>query len=160
MQKLSQKLRICFRLNTSCSKAVDIDYLFWALQRSKRSIIALGQGGAQPNISQRILLQCQIPLAPRAEQRRIVARVEALFSEIAEGEAALTEARKGLDTFRRALLKAAVTGELTKDWRAANPVAETGHDLLTRIVKDRASQTTAKGRGRRSADTSPLDTSI
>ena len=55
-----------------------------------------------------------VPLAPLAEQRRIVARVDALFAEIAEGEAALAAARKGLDTFRRALLKAAVTGELTQ----------------------------------------------
>jgi len=32
----------------SPSKAVDIGYPFWALQRSKRIIISLGQGGAQP----------------------------------------------------------------------------------------------------------------
>ncbi|MBT9290671.1 restriction endonuclease subunit S [Prosthecodimorpha staleyi] len=81
-----------------------------------------------------------VPLAPLAEQRRIVARVDALFAEIAEGEAALGAARKGLDTFRRALLKAAVTGELTKDWRAANPVGETGHDLLVRIRAERATK--------------------
>jgi type I restriction enzyme S subunit len=67
----------------SPSKAVEIDYLFWALQRSKQNIIALGQGGAQPNISQRILLECKIPLAPLPEQRRIVERVDALFAEIA-----------------------------------------------------------------------------
>lgn len=142
----------------SPSGAVGIDYLFWALQNSKRSIIALGQGGAQPNISQRILLECKIPLAPLVEQHRIVARINALFSEISEGETALAEARKGLDIFRRALLKAAVTGELTKDWRAANPASETGHDLLARIVKDRAEKALAKGRGRRSADYSPLNT--
>ena len=65
-----------------------------------------------------------VPVPPLTEQRRIVARIVELFAEIAEGEAALAQARKGLDTFRRALLKAAVTGELTKDWRAANPVKE------------------------------------
>jgi len=79
--------------------------------------------------------QIVFPLAPLAEQRRIVARVDALFAEIAEGEAALAAARKGLDTFRRALLKAAVSGELTKDWRAANPATETGRDLLLRLQK-------------------------
>lgn len=100
-----------------------------------------------------------VPLAPLAEQCRIVARVDALFAEIAEGEAALEEARKRLDTFRRALLKAAVTGELTKDWRERNPVTETGHDLLARIAKLRADKVQAKGRGRRAADASPVDTS-
>lgn len=142
----------------SPSGAVDIDYLFWALQRSKQSITALGQGGAQPNISQRILLECKIPLPPLTEQRRIVARIDALFAEIADGEAALAAARKGIDIFRRALLKAAVSGELTKDWRAANPVTETGHDLLAGIAKDCADTRLTKSRGRRDVDTPSLDT--
>jgi len=93
------------------------------------------------------------------EQLRIVARVDAMFAEIAEGEAALVEARKGLSTFRRALLKAAVTGELTKDWRAANPVTETGHDLLVSIARDRASKGIPAARGRRNAAAQPLDAS-
>ena len=62
----------------------------------------------------------RFPSRRSTEQRRIVARIDALFAEIADGEAALAEARKGLNLFRRALLKAAVTGELTKDWRVAN----------------------------------------
>jgi type I restriction enzyme S subunit len=104
------------------------------------------------------LARLRVPLAPLAEQRRIVARVDALFAEIAEGEVALAEARKGLDTFRRALLKSAVTGELTKDWRAANPATETGHDLLADIGKRRAG--VPKARARRAANARLLDTSI
>jgi type I restriction enzyme, S subunit len=100
-----------------------------------------------------------VPLAPVAEQRRIVARVDALFADVAEGEAALAEARKGLSSFRRALLKAAVTGELTKDWRAANPATETGHDLLARIARDRASKGVPAARSRRTVDARLLDTS-
>lgn len=37
----------------------------------------------------------------------------------------------------QALLKAAVTGELTADWRVANPAMETGTDLLNCILADR-----------------------
>jgi type I restriction enzyme S subunit len=74
-----------------------------------------------------------LPVAPLSEQRRIVARIDELFAEIAEGEATLERARQGLDTWRRALLKAAVTGELTRDWREANRPTETGADLLARI---------------------------
>jgi type I restriction enzyme S subunit len=120
----------------ACCKPRDvvvIEYLFWALQRVKKSIVALGQGGAQPNISQHILLEQSIPLAPLREQQRIVARIDALFAEIAEGDAALATARKGLETFRRALLKAAVSGELTEDWREANLPSETGADTLARL---------------------------
>jgi type I restriction enzyme, S subunit len=83
------------------------------------------------------LERVRIPIAPAAEQRRIVARIDELFAEIAEGEAALQRSRLGLDTWRRALLKAAVTGELTRDWREANRPAETGADLLARIRTER-----------------------
>ena len=71
-----------------------------------------------------------VPIAPLAEQRRIVARIDELFTEIADGEAALTRARNDLDTWRRALLKAAVTGELTREWREHNEPNETGAGLV------------------------------
>ena len=77
----------------------------------------------------------QFPLPPLPEQRRVAEGIDALFAEIAEGEAALAEARKGLDLFRRSLLKAAVTGELTRDWREPNRPTETGSDWLERVRK-------------------------
>ena len=74
-----------------------------------------------------------------------MARIDELFAEIEEGGAALERARQGLDTWRRALLKAAVTGELTRDWREANRRTETGADLLARIRAETAiSSTTSR----------------
>lgn len=140
---------------TSGCTAIDIRYGYWYLWF--RKLGRLDQSTAIPSLSRDIYDVQPIPLAPLAEQRRIVARVDALFAEIAEGEAALEAARKGLDTFRRALLKAAVTGELTKDWRENNPVTDTGHDLLARIKAQRAAKGQAKGRGKRAADAPPLD---
>lgn len=134
-------------------------FLRYFVLSAKRCLNDAASGTTFKELSGRAMEQILFPLAPRAEQRRIVARVDALFAEIAEGEAALAAARKGLDTFRRALLKAAVTGELTKDWREKNPAIETGHELLARIAKSRAAQSPARGRGRRAADTSPLNTS-
>jgi type I restriction enzyme, S subunit len=86
-----------------------------------------------------------VPLPPPAEQGRIVARLNALFAEIADGEVALAMVQESLGTFRSALLKAAVTGELTKDWRATKPNSETGTDLLARIGKKRVHEA-ARGR--------------
>jgi type I restriction enzyme S subunit len=142
--------------------AADQRYLwYWLIGRGFRGRAKRNMSGSagQLRVPADWLREVDFPLAPLAEQRRIVARVDALFAEIAEGEAALAAARKGLDTFRRALLKAAVSGELTKDWRPANPVAETGHDLLVRIAKDSPSKLSANDRDRRSAETWPLDDS-
>jgi type I restriction enzyme, S subunit len=143
------------------SAVVDPRYLNYFV-RSRRFIewmIPLPRGNSPPAVLDGDLRAQAFPLAPLAEQRRIVGLVDALLAEIAEGAEALAAARDGLDTFRRALLKAAVTGELTKDWRADNPVTETGHDVLTRIAKHRASDGAQKARARRATGTKPLDNS-
>lgn len=70
------------------------------------------------------------PIAPINEQRRIATRIDELFTEIADGETALVLARDDLDTWRRALLKAAVTGELTRDWRERNRSNTSGADVV------------------------------
>jgi type I restriction enzyme S subunit len=105
-------------------------------------------------LSGSVLADLLFPIAPTRQQRRIVARIDELFAEIEEGEAALARARQGLDTWRRALLKAAVTGELTRDWREANRPAETGADLLARI---RAERQVSARRSRRSTALGTLD---
>jgi type I restriction enzyme, S subunit len=115
-------------------------------------------GSVVPQLKKSILQTIPIPLAPLPEQRRIVARIDELFTEIAEGEAALTRAHQGLDTWRRALLKAAVTGELTRDWREANHLSETGVDLLARIGAECGSSGKQVLRGRRGIAAAPLDT--
>ncbi|PYE99908.1 type I restriction enzyme S subunit [Rhodopseudomonas faecalis] len=124
------------------TSAIDIRYAYWYLQLHQLG--RLDQSTAIPSLSRDRYNVQPIPLAPRAEQRRIVARIDALFAEIAEGEAALAAARNGLETFRRALLKAAVTGELTADWRAACAASETGHDFLVQLLKERAGATTGR----------------
>ncbi|GAB5390152.1 MAG: restriction endonuclease subunit S [Alphaproteobacteria bacterium] len=52
---------------TSCSQR----YLFHYLRAQRPAIISLGSGGAQPNISQKIIRELKIPLPPLAEQERI-----------------------------------------------------------------------------------------
>lgn len=63
-----------------------------------------------------------VPLAipPLHEQRRIVAKLEELFSELDKGVEALTTARQQLTAYRQAILKHAFEGKLTADWRLTN----------------------------------------
>ncbi|MBR0786687.1 restriction endonuclease subunit S [Bradyrhizobium iriomotense] len=118
-------------------RSIDPSYLGYFIETSRvQHLVVDGHVGStnQQELPRTFVENLFIPLAPPAEQRRIVGQLDALFAEIAEGEVALAEARKGLEIFRRALLKAAVTGELTKDWRAANSISETGHDVLARLA--------------------------
>ena len=81
----------------------------------------------------------EIPVAPLNEQERIVAKIDELFSELDAGVASLQRARALLKKYRQAVLKAAVTGELTRDWRERHKgeIKETGAELLQRILKAR-----------------------
>jgi type I restriction enzyme S subunit len=140
--------------------AVDQRYLwYWLVSRGFRGRAKRNMSGSagQLRVPADWLREVDFPLAPFAEQFRIVARVDELFAEIADGEAALSEARKALDIFRRALLKAAVSGELTKDWRASNPVTETGEEFLTRIANTHSTKSALASRFRGSANAKPLD---
>lgn len=133
---------------------------YWLVSRRFRHEAQRNMSGSagQLRVPTAFLRESRMPLAPLPEQNRIVERIESLFAEIAEGEASLENARKGLETFRRALLKSAVTGELTRDWWENNQPNETGHDLLARIKAERDA-TPKSGRGKRAAASPPLDTS-
>ena len=120
-------------------------------------VAALQKGNSPPAVVDSDVKKQPFPLPPPAEQKRIVAKIDALFAEIEDGEAALAEARAGLETFRRSLLKAAVTGELTRDWRATNTPNETGHDLLARIKAERETQEPLKGQRKREQTLAPID---
>lgn len=76
-------------------------------------------------------------IAPLREQRRIVAAIEEQFTRLDAGVAALERARKGLKRYRASVLKAAVEGRLTEQWREENPDAESGSALLERILEER-----------------------
>lgn len=76
-------------------------------------------------------------LPPSREQKRIVDKLDELLTELDAGVAELQAAQKKLAQYRQSLLKAAVEGALTADWRAAHPPQESGEALLARILQER-----------------------
>jgi type I restriction enzyme, S subunit len=119
----------------------DLNYLFYLLMSERHRLVEQGQGGTQQNISQTILKAHEVPIAPESEQKRIVSKIDELFSRIDEGERALEQVSKLVERYRQSVLKAAVTGELTRDWREARKArgepVESGEVLLTRILTAR-----------------------
>lgn len=120
----------------------------------------LDQSTAVPSLSRDSYNHLIVPVPPCDTQHVIAARIDELFTEIDDGEAALARARDDLATWRKALLKAAVTGELTADWRAANPPSETGTDLLARILVERRArwEVDPKNNGKRYKEAVNVDT--
>lgn len=107
--------------------------------------------GDRPRLDFKQLAAFRTALPPLETQRRIVARIDELFSELDDGEGELARARADLETYRKALLKAAVIGELTADWREANLANEIAQVFLDGIG---APHTTKRARG---SSIAPLD---
>jgi len=63
------------------------------------------------------LADLEIPLPPLAEQRRIVAKLEVLFTQLDAAVDSLKKAQVQLQRYRRSILKAAFEEELTKEGR-------------------------------------------
>jgi type I restriction enzyme S subunit len=78
-----------------------------------------------------------VPIAPLPEQHRIVEKIEELLSDLDAGVASLQRAKANLKRYRASVLKSAVEGRLTEEWRKEHPQVEDGEMLLDRILRER-----------------------
>ena len=92
-------------------------------------------------IYQKSLLKQRLELPPIEEQTEIVRRVEELFAFADQVEQRVTDAQAHVNHLTQSILAKAFRGELTADWRAANPDLITGENsaeaLLKRIKTER-----------------------
>ena len=69
------------------------------------------------NITHQRFGTLDVPLPPLAEQIRIADKLDALLSRVEAGRERLERVPKLLKRFRQSVLSAAVSGELTREWR-------------------------------------------
>lgn len=125
---------------------IDSNYLRYALNSPmvKKTMLANMAGVAITRLTLTKLKAAMIPLAPLDQQKRIVAKIEELFSHIDAGVEGLKKTQRLLKQYRQSVLKAAVTGELTKEWREENKdKVESAEKLLDRVLEKK--QQMAKG---------------
>jgi type I restriction enzyme S subunit len=91
----------------------DLRYLYWYLFHKRKKLIEAGIGGAQPNISQTILKNLEVPLPKKQQQQQLVSKIEELFSEVDKGIEEIKTAQQQLKVYRQAVLKWAFGGKLT-----------------------------------------------
>ncbi|NCA17945.1 MAG: hypothetical protein EBS90_13040, partial [Betaproteobacteria bacterium] len=120
------------------SSEISKDYLYhWFHFIRPRVIQANKQGITQVNLNTDIVRELPVPLCPLPEQHRIVEKIEELFSDLDAGVASLERAKANLKRYRASVLKSAVEGRLTEEWRKEHPQTEDGQMLLDRILRER-----------------------
>lgn len=92
-----------------------------------------GVGGSLMRVKKSRFIDYPFPLAPLAEQRRIVAAIETLFTQLDAGVAALECAQRNLQRYKASVLKAACEGRLVPQ----NANDEPASALLQRILSER-----------------------
>lgn len=105
--------------------SVDANYLFWYLMSQRQNFQRSGKGAAQKNISQAIIREWPIPIAPLAEQRRIVAALEDHLSRIDAGRQLLDANDQRLARLSKRIIVDAVPIPGPSNWRIAT-VADAG----------------------------------
>lgn len=128
------------RFHAFKSNLVTNEYLFRFLdsREFEKKVILSAKGVAQLNTSTKKIKEISLPLPPLPEQRAIVGKLEALFSELDSGIAELQRAQAKLKVYRQAVLKKAFEGELTKEWRAQQKDLPTAEELLAQIKEERS----------------------
>lgn len=128
----------CIRFKPD-AKLGDARFLMYSIlsPQGRREIARITRGVAQRKVSLGRFSDIQMLVAPLPEQHRIVAKIDELFSELDAGVAALERAQAKLERYRASVLKVAVEGRLTEQWRKENPPEETGEELLKRILAER-----------------------
>lgn len=154
-----------FRVEVS-DGCVDKKFLMLALNHNVTEYIGKAHGGAGlAHITKGRFTESALAVPPHPEQRRIVAKIEELFSQLDAGVEELTKAKAQLKRYRQSVFKAAFEGKLTEEWRRKNLTTktprhkegkkpETAQELLARIREERT-----KALGRKYKEPPPLDTS-
>jgi len=122
------------------SEGVEASYLaYYLISRGQDILRTCSKDGTTvSSIDSHRLGQYPVTLAPTEVQPLVTSKIEELFSCIDEGERALTSVEKLIESYRQAVLKAAVTGELTRDWRSRNVEhGESGEELIQRLLDAR-----------------------
>lgn len=115
---------------------IEPQYRNFYISSIRSEIEKAAYGGAQPNISGKMIESFTIPIAPLNEQKRIVANLEKLLVRVETAQGRLETIPHVLKRFRQSVLMQAVTGELTKDWRKQNPAVECA-DKIYKKIQDR-----------------------
>lgn len=99
------------------------EYLYLYLLGAGDYAHSLASGSTFKELSGSRAAAMWVPVAPRAEQARIVARVGAARARCARAGALLDEVPALLAALRRAIVEAGLRGELSAGWRAGQPAA-------------------------------------
>ncbi len=108
----------------SPSEQLDRDYLFYWLLSIRDSLIATSFGGAQPNISQTVIRDLEIPLHPIEKQRQIAARLKAQLAEVEKARKAAEAQFQEISNLASAIIRDSIIQRTPKPYQLGDVLDE------------------------------------
>lgn len=120
------------------SNNIEPRYIAYFLQSAEywQQISEASAGIALSNVNAKKLSAISTPLAPLNEQKRIADKLDTLFARIDACRDRLERISHILERFRQAVLTAAISGELTDDWRASTDLSNRQPVSLSEILSE------------------------
>ena len=94
------------------------------IKNVRRTLVETSRGTGLQHINQEVFWELGFPLAPFAEQHRIVVKLEKLLRKVDDCQQRLEKIPVLIKRFRQSILAAACSGHLTVDWRQNHPTPD------------------------------------
>lgn len=114
---------------------IDPRFIRQYLIHSKDYAESLASGSTFMELSGKRMKELQVPIPPLPEQRRIVAKIEALQARSRRAREALEAVPDLIEQFRQSVLAAAFRGDLTAAWREQQELAGRAIEPATTAVR-------------------------
>lgn len=98
---------------------------------------SMAGGVGQMRVPGSFVEELNIPVPPQAEVQRIFAELDELLPDLDKAVASLERVQEKLALYRAAVLKVAIEGNLTAEWRHHHPALEPAAELLNRVLDAR-----------------------
>jgi type I restriction enzyme, S subunit len=142
-------------------EGIDSEYLCYFMRtdsfRDYLNANVSGVGGSLMRVRPTVVDKYTFLFPPFPEQRRIVSKIDELFSDLDVGVSSLKKAKAEIARFRQSVLAHAFSGKLTDDWRKTHGnEVEPAAALLERICAERTKSAKTKRKETPTMDASDL----
>ena len=111
---------------------LDLEYFFWACKSSEKRILStcMKNGTTVESINAKALINFEIPITSRPEQKEIVGRIVSLISKDQQAKEAAEAVLAQIDTIKKSILARAFCGELGTN----DPAEESAVELVKKVL--------------------------
>lgn len=138
---------------------INKSYLYYFIEYSKPTILANPKWSWLAHINPDIFWNLEVPFYSIPQQQAIVDEIEKQFSRLDNWLQSLENIKTDLKSYKASVLKSAVEGKLTEQWRKGNKNIEPASNLLERILSERKQKWKQENPWKKYKEPKTIDTS-